>query len=81
MINVGTHSHIVWRCDFCGNVRIWKTAWGVQPHIYEEGMEFQSAVPNGALAVWDDKPGCFRTRKKEKRYEEVLTGFINAVAH
>jgi hypothetical protein len=63
VINVGTHSHIVWRCDHCGGIRIWKTAWGVQPHLkcgcveHEFGMEFSSAVPNGALAVWDDKPG------------------------
>jgi hypothetical protein len=63
VINVGTHSHIVWKCDMCGNVRIWRTAWGVQPRIkcncedFPRDMEFCSAVPNGALAVWDERPG------------------------
>ena len=67
-VNVAEYPYLLWFCEACGKKRLWKTAWGIQPHIRCENspthmdldMDVEFAIPAGALLVQDERVGMKR---------------------
>jgi len=55
------HSHIEYTCCGCGEKRLWKTAWGIHPHLrcrcgFPDQMDKTDEIPRGCMWIDDESP-------------------------